>query len=624
MVFVFSSNPGFSQENKITDSLTLNRQGPIYRAPVDRSFYNTITSHELPLTLVPAKAESSKNNLVFLDSLKTRASKFLITKTLFDIIVVPGVTSDNDFHSGSSDLGYLKYSGKHIRKIDIRRIEVFGTNIENPFFPNPSKTDILLNKTHSNTNESIIKKNLLFSEGDTVSPLLLSDNERILRQLPFIADSRIIVIPVSDEEVDIVVVTKDVYSLGVSFDYSSLKKGKVGLIEKNMAGMGHEFLVEIPYNSELPSTPGFGMQYNIDNIAKTFINLNLFYYDGLGNKTYGFNLYRRLISSTTKYGGGIASRELISYENGIEKNRFNLQDYWLFRSFLLSKSKVTRIILGARYSNNNYFDNSFVFPDTHQYKDDYNIILGSITYSAQKYHKTNLIYGYGKTEDIPYGGLLNVTTGKEIQDTAVRFYSGVNLSLGHSINRLGYFFTSAGISTFFNNKHTEQGLLMVRTNYLSNLAYIGRFRLRAFVNVDYTRGFDRKNGESLNFIRKNGFSGFRNDSVNGAQRLTFGLESVLFSPNKISGFKFAFFAFADFGYLFGANEFVYKGVNLSSIGLGVRVRNDNLILNTLQIRIGFFPNLPEYSSINYFTVSGEQLLKPDNFEPRPPGLLPYR
>jgi hypothetical protein len=63
---------------------------------------------------------------------------------------------------------------------------------------------------------------------------------------------------------------------------------------------------------------------------------------------------------------------------------------------------------------------------------------------------------------------------------------------------------------------------------------------------------------------------------------------------------------------------------LSAIGVGVRIRNDNLVLNTFQIRLGFFPNLPEYSRISRLIISGEQLLRPDNFEPVPPTLIPFK
>jgi hypothetical protein len=69
---------------------------------------------------------------------------------------------------------------------------------------------------------------------------------------------------------------------------------------------------------------------------------------------------------------------------------------------------------------------------------------------------------------------------------------------------------------------------------------------------------------------------------------------------------------------------VGSGDFLSAIGLGIRIRNDNLIFNTFQIRLGFFPNRPEYSKINPLIVSGQQLLKPYNFEPGQPSVIPFR
>jgi hypothetical protein len=60
------------------------------------------------------------------------------------------------------------------------------------------------------------------------------------------------------------------------------------------------------------------------------------------------------------------------------------------------------------------------------------------------------------------------------------------------------------------------------------------------------------------------------------------------------------------------------------LGFGIRVRNDNLVFNTLQIRIGFYPNPPQYSKLNFITVSGEKLLRPENFDPGPPTVIPYR
>jgi hypothetical protein len=566
---------------------------------------------------------------IFLDSLKSKASKTLITKKLYDFVITPKKSGSGREIHGSTLVSFVGHSGLRIRKIEIRRLNVFGTDIASPDFYNPNKIESLLNRTHLNTNENIIRKNLLFSEGDTISPLTLSDNERFIRQLPYIDDARIVVVPVSDEEADVVIVTKDIYTLGGKLSFRGFEKGSLSVFEKNIFGMGHEFGIEMPWDSEYTDSPGFGVNYQINNIMKTFSNLDMYYYDGLGKKTYGFDLSRKLVSSSTKYAGGISVREMFTSDDldslpVPESVKYNLQDYWFLRSFLLDKKSVSRLILGARYTNNNVFDHPFILPESYHYLQKYKMFLGSVSFSVQKYYKANLIYGYGRTEDIPFGGLLNITLGKEVNEFKSRIYFASSLSVGESINSLGYFYGSAGFGTFFNNDHTEQGLFLLRGSFISNLSYIGRYRIRNFANVDYTRGFDRYSDECLVYRDENGFSGFRNDSIGNDQRLSFSIESVLFSPVSLYGFRFAAFGFADFAFLFGTNDFVGSGDILSAIGIGVRIRNDNLVLNTLQIRLGFFPNLPEYSRIKRLIISGEQLLKPNNFEPGPPSLLPYK
>ncbi len=583
---------------------------------------------KIPDTPLPSDILTNDKTPIFYDSLKVRASRKLITRKLYDFLIVSHEPLSKKEISGSSEAGYIMYSGKRIRKIEIRRLPVFGSSITIPLTSSPDKLEKLLNATHMNTNEYIIRKNLLFSAGDTLSPLVLSDNERILRQLPYIDDSRIIAVPVSEEEVDIIVVTKDIYSLGASYKYSSITKGSGSVFEKNIFGMGHEFRVSMSYDSDLPDSPGFGAEYKIDNIAKSFINLSLHYFDGLGDKTYGFEFERKLVSSATKYAFGISVRKKYTTEDldtlpVPEPLKYNLQDYWFLRSILLNRESVLRLIIGARFTNNDVWNRPFILPESYHELQKYRMFLGSAAFSFQKYYKTNLIYGYGRTEDIPYGGLLNLNIGKEYSEFKERIYAGAELSLGESIKSIGYFYTSLGIAAFFNDDQTEQGLLLMRTSFISNLFYIGRFRIRNFVKADYTRGFDRYYDENLTFSREDGFTGFRNDSVGGRQRLAINLESVLFSPVNLYGFRFAFFGFADLGFLFGTNEFVQQGEVLSSIGAGLRIRNDNFVFNTLQIRLGYFPNLPDYSRINYVLVSGEQLLRPDNFDPGPPSLLPY-
>lgn len=625
-------NTAYPQIRAVNDSIIRIPPGIFIQIRDSISFFSNDTLFILPSSLIPANIYRKDKNLIFFDSLKVRASKNMLTKKLYDIVIVSPVIPVKKQITATSDASYISHSGKKIRKIDIKRLNVFGVTINKPASSDPNKIENLLNKTHFNTNEKIIRKNLLFSVGDTISPLTLSDNERILRQLSFIDDARIIVVPLSDDEVDIVVLTKDVYSLGGAYSYKGLKKGSVSVFEKNILGIGHEFGLEIPYDAEAPDSPGFGVHYLADNIRRSFINLNIYYQDGLGEKTYGFSLNRKLVSSTTKYAGGITVRQMYTTEDldtltVPEPLKYNLQDYWLSRSFMINKESVSRIIIGARYTSNNVFDRPFILPDSYFYLQNYKLYLGSAAFSIQKYYKTNLIYGYGRTEDIPYGGLLKLTAGREYNEThdfRNRSYLGAEIAFGKSNKNLGYFYTSAGLATYLFENQTEQGLLSLRMKYFSNLLNAGTNRIRNFIYVDYTRGFGRTTDEFLVFNNDNGFSGFKNDSIRGTQRLSLSLESVLFSPVNLYGFRFAFFGFTDFSFLSGTNEIIENGYALSGIGLGIRIRNDNMIFNTFQLRFGFFPDLPSYSKINHLTVSAEQLLRPDNFDSGPPSIIRYR
>jgi len=619
-----------------------NSQIPVRQDPITKIHIRTLVCENNRLTLSssdtsrasqqvlkPPSYSNEDKTYIFLDSLRNRASKSLITSKLYDFIIIPEQYGIANGSTGESDLNYLSYSGKKIRKIEIERLDVFGTNVNYSSYYNPNNIEKLLNKTHFSTNEFIIRKNLIFTEGDTVSPLIMSDNERILRQLPYIDDARIIVSQVSEEEVDVVIRTKDIYSLGAGYSYSNIEKGTVSLFEKNIFGMGHEFGIEVPYDADASDSPGFGVKYNVNNIGKSFVDLNLYFIDGLGEKFYGFGLNKRLLSSTTKYAIGISIRQMITSEDLDTLSvpaplKYNLQDYWILRSFLIDKESVTRIIFGIRYTNKNVFDRPYIMPDSYYYLQNYRLYLGSAAFSKQKYYKTNLIYSYGRTEDIPYGGLVKITAGREYNEFKKRTYLGIDISSGILSNTLGYFYASAGLAAFVNNRETEQGLFLLKIKHFSNLFFAGRSRLRNFVSVNYTRGFDRYADEYLWFENENGLSGFRNDSVSGNQRLTVSLESVLFSPLNFYGFRFALFGFTDLSLLSGSNELIGNGNVLTGIGLGLRIRNDNLVFNTFQLRLGFFPNLPAYSKTSNLIVSGEQLLRSENFDPGPPSIIPYR
>jgi hypothetical protein len=628
-VLLFYCNAVNSQGEPEKDTILRVDPGTYIQIRDSISFFVNDTLLRLPSSLIPALKAKKDKNLLYFDSLRQKASRKPFTKKIYDLVVISPPTPETKKITGTSDETYIRDNGKKIKSIQILRLDVFGTNINNPASISHTKTNNLLNSTHNNTNERIIRKNLLFSVGDTISPLTLSDNERILRELPFINDARIIVVPVSESEADIIVLTKDVYSLGGEYDYGGFKKGTLSVFEKNILGTGHELGIKIPFDSEKPDSPGIGGNYTINNLWKSFINLNVDYLSGLGTTSYGVDLNRIFVSAATKYAGGITVKQMYTTTDLDTMPepvplKYNLQDYWIARSFLFDKESVARIILGARFLNNNVFRKPEIQPESYYRLQRYQLYLASAALSVQKYYKTNLIYGYGRTEDIPYGGLLRFTAGREFNEFKQRTYLGTDISAGRSFPEVGYFYASFALASFINGREMEQGIFYTHLNYFTNLLTVGKFRSRNFINIDYSRGIDRYTDEYLRFIENNGFTGFKNDSITGTQRFTVSLESVLFSPANYHGFRFAFFGFSDLGILSNSNNVLGNGFSLLSLGVGLRIRNDNLLFNTLQIRIAFFLNPPLYSRINNVTISGEQLLKPNNFDASKPVIVPYR
>lgn len=573
------------------------------------------------------KSTWTQNN-AFIDSIRIKSSRNRITKKIYEIIVVAPDSLRNKNVSGESENDYSAYSGKRIGKITINRLPVFGSDI-NHIPHDPYEGQGILNKSHINTLEFIIRNNLLFSSGDTISPITLSDNERLLRDLPFIDDARIIVFPTTENEVDLMVVTKDVYSIGGSFSPFGFNKGKIAIFDNNIFGFGHELGFEMPFDNAENDSPGFGAHFIIDNPGRSFARIRLFYNNGIGENSYGLDVARRFVSSTTKYAGGVQIRR-------VDKNkaldtlqldtplRYAFQDYWVARSFLLNRDNVTRLLISGRYTNNNIFTRPEIGPDLYHPLQRYKSFLGSIAYSQQKFYKANLVHQYGRIEDVPHGGIIKVTLGREINEFKTRNYAASEFGFAKSFPEYGYLYFSTGLGAFINKGNTEQGIFNIKARYFSNLMPVGRHMIRSFINIDYTRGFDRNLDENLFFTTEHGFSGIRNDSITGRQRLTLNLEAVVFNPVNIFGFKVALFGFADFSSLTGTNQLMTDGTMLSGLGIGMRIRNDNLIFNTFQIRIGIFPDAPLNSRMSNILVTGEETLKFDNFESGAPSMIPFR
>lgn len=133
----------------------------------------------------------------------------------------------------------------------------------------------LANLLHIDTKESAIRALLLVQEGDAVTASVLAESERLLRGRSFLYDARVIANRVCAAGAELVVVTRDVWTLVPSLGATRTggeQEFEFGVSEINLVGTGAAFDVEVFDNLD---RQGWSAGYADANVAASRVGLRL-------------------------------------------------------------------------------------------------------------------------------------------------------------------------------------------------------------------------------------------------------------------------------------------------------------------------------------------------------------
>lgn len=348
-------------------------------------------------------------------------------------------SSGTPFNFKSED-PFLPYEGKIIRKIVINQIG-FERNVQDT--TQRFKTFIAksANVLHNDTRRWVIRDNLFLREGKPLNPYRVADNERYLRDLDFILDTRIFVLPISEDNdsVDLLVMTRDVFSLGATFSPSSPTEYRYKVQEANLAGMGQRIQVRGIYDSERSPTTGYEFLYQKTNLFGSFINGTVAYTEinsgiSVGNENesaYLFRLSRPLYHPFARWAGAMelsrnwSKNSEQKQDSVFARYAYNIQDYWAGYSFghkklhpSLSENRNRKFIAVRAFQE--HFTETPTTPIQSNQRLIYSdrvTLLSQLTFFKGDFYKTQYVLGFGRTEDIPYGYRISFTGGweKEIE-----------------------------------------------------------------------------------------------------------------------------------------------------------------------------------------------------------------
>lgn len=542
---------------------------------------------------------------------------------------------DHGYELKRNEEVFKPYEGLIIRNIIVSRVP-FGISIGDTSRRFMNALTSLANDLHHLTKVRVIKKNLFFRTGEPLKPYLMADNERYLRQLLYIQDADFFVsrtAPGSDS-IDVTVAVKDVFSLGGAINSLGLKQSNVEFREDNFAGTGNAGVVYALFDDARKNNFAFGGEYNSRNISGSFIDGKIgyqsFYPAIFGPKednNYYLNLMKPLVNRYMQWTYELdasyhSTRNLYSsdsvYFSNTHYRYYNLEAWAGYninaKDFTTQEeSRKLRKLVGLRLIDKKFLS----LPEKYEskYNWQYSDLLGTLatlTFYRQNFYKTQYIYGFGRNEDIPEGLLLNLTAGYTIKENQSRPFIGFNFQQYQFNNRKNYLSYSVRAEGFLNHKTIEDINFLGSLFYFDHLKKINtRWKQRFFLNFDLAQQVNTVLNEPLFANSQFGMPQYGNEymgteRVGGTLRATAKAESEFFSPWSLVSFRVAPFVFSNVSVF---SPYLSTTKILTSVGGGIRTRNESFVFGTIELKGYYFPQKNFYNESFRFELSTNLIFK---------------
>ncbi|MBX2947141.1 MAG: hypothetical protein KF725_15020 [Cyclobacteriaceae bacterium] len=557
------------------------------------------------LTSMGQERKSARDRI---DAARTKAIKS-ITRGVQDSIL-----------QKKSETPFLPYEGKVIRNIIVEHIgferSIYDTSSTNIM----KKIGKLANDLHQNSREKTIRNNLFVHKHQRLNPYKLADNERYLRDLDFILDARIVAEPVNGntDSVDLFILTRDVFALGGTFTPRSLNTYRFGLYDVNVGGRAQRIQMNGVFNPDRDPRLGYQFVYTKNSIQGSLIDATVSYTQIDNGSSLGLEneqavlvrLTRPLVSPYTRMAGGLELSQNWSTnifqkaDTAFRHYRYNIQDAWVGYNIGINTKMENRNrhVVALRTFRQQFIKQPEQLSEqTNPLYNNKSFVLGSVTFFNQNFYKTRYVYGFGRTEDVPYGKNLTLMAGTVRQFELSRPYMGAELDKTLVMKNGDFHEYKLQAEGFWGNSELEDITLLASATLFSKLIEFRQLKVRQYLGISYTTQMNPRIKEPLTVNSDYGLTGFGADSVLGAQRLSIYSQTIVFTPLSIVGFRFAPLAFGEISMIAPKDESIFRQKAYAGIGGGLRTRNENLVFGTIELKLFWFPRVTE--DLSHFRIS---------------------
>ncbi len=407
-------------------------------------------------------------------------------------------------------------------------------------------------------------------------------------------------------------IVKDRYPIGVGGSVKDYNAFEVEPYTRNFAGLGHNMGVIGEFDGSTDDKFGYGAYYAVNNLWGTFVDNEIRYENGIDRKNFLVQFEKPFLTTHTLRGGEIIYQNLREkVENhpytpdsvGADNSKYqvSLFDLWGGQSFFFSEDLTKPFLnVALRYTSVHYKERPEVDENTNYQFHDRDIYLAGVSLQQVSYIKTSRLLQFGTVEDVPIGFNFNITGGWEKTQYYNRPYSGVRINYSQYFQNAGIFSAFTETGGYLNNSSIEDGLGIVRFDYLSPLGKLGNFEVRNIFEFKYsvvrnprylipyynTRSFTTK------YLR--GYTNYSNISLY--------YRPVFYSNYQLWGFRFSFNPYVNIGWLSKSNDTTKDLDRYSEVGIWASTKNESLIFPAMHLQFGYFPNRLESEPRFVFTI----------------------
>jgi hypothetical protein len=421
---------------------------------------------------------------------------------------------------------------------------------------------------------------------------------------------------VDTNEVDIYIITKDIFPIGGSFNIRNANSYTASLSTNNANDGGNAFTLSHNFDKNREINAGWGFDYTNRNLQGSFTDITL------GAKSFSPNEANGDLSESTIYIRG--NRPLLTpnskwtwgfdWNNANNENVFtskwsdslfnstynyNLKHFDAWIGYQLFSNQISLAANNVHYFVQvRFLENIFKQRPTDylaQIDKNYQNIeayLGSFTLFKQKIIRTQYLYGFGRNEDLPTGKSMVITSGNYRREQSSLPYVGIKLESYKLLSNENYRHGTLSAGSSYADGQLQDVRVIASIEQINKLRYLeSGYKYRSIINLSFTQTLKNKFNEALLISSSYGIPQLNKERIYGGTRITANWESVWYNSRSFYGFRTSPFAFGNITYLRTVGQPIDKGDIYSSIGSGMRIRNENLIFGTIELRAFYFPRI---------------------------------